>query len=293
MTIQHRTERASSRPMPAGIYALDLARLALFASTSASQVAVIRMVAANGPEARAGAAGGKPSQIAVIPLHGVLTSRSSDSWYSSSRGMDSVRAELAQAAADPSVSTIVLSIDSPGGSVSGTPETAQAVRDAAAQKGVIAIADTLAASAAYWIGSQASRFVVAPSADVGSIGVVAMHQDVSEMYRSFGVNVSVVSAGKYKTELYPFGPLSDEGRAALQSSVDDSYAGFIKAVAEGRKTTQAIVRGGFGEGRTVSASSAVALGMADAVMTMEDLLGSLGAGRTVRAVKRRSALAFA
>jgi ClpP class serine protease len=92
-----------------------------------------------------------------------------------SPGMDAFRASLAQAAANPDVAAIVLDVNSPGGTYAGTPETANAVR-AAAAKPVIAVVDTLCASAAYFIASQAGEVVVTPSGEVGSIGVLAVHR---------------------------------------------------------------------------------------------------------------------
>jgi ClpP class serine protease len=121
----------------------------------------------------AAASSSTPSKIAVIQVQGGQTPRGS--WFGTS--LSGLAGQVRRAAADADVASIVLDIDSPGGTVSGTPEAAAAVRDAAAQKPVIAIANTLAASAAYWIGSQASEFVMAPSADVGSIGAMILHQD--------------------------------------------------------------------------------------------------------------------
>src|SRR5215467_6271108 len=130
--------------------------------------------------------------------------------------MDGIRARLEAAAANPDVSAIVLDVDSPGGTVAGTPETAAAVRRAAEVKPVVAVANSLAASAAYWIASQASSLVVGPSADVGSIGVISAHIDRSKMLEDMGLRVTVVSAGRYKAEGNPFAPLSDEAKANMQ-----------------------------------------------------------------------------
>lgn len=241
----------------------------------------------------AAAAERSAGKIAVIPVQGALTPRGS--WFGTSLG--AIGANVARAAADADVAAIVLDIDSPGGTVSGTMEAAQAVKDAAAQKPVIAIANTLAASAAYWIGSQASEFVMAPSADVGSIGAMVLHQDVSQMLEQYGVKITMIRSEQspLKNEAHPFAPLSDSAAAFLQGRVNDAGAEFIRAVAGGRKTTQTNVRETFGQGRVYGAREAVSRGMADRVATLDQVIGGLVqkfAASAQPARRRRSALAF-
>lgn len=230
-----------------------------------------------------GAAAQAPSSIAVLPMHGSLSPRGS-------YGMEGFRSRLGSAAASPDVGAIVLDVNSPGGTVAGTAETAEAVRQAAAQKPVIAIADSLAASAAYWIGSQASQLWVTPSGYVGSVGVIGMHMDVSQALEKAGVKPTLITSGQYKGELSPFAPLTDAARDNVQSQADQEHENFIRDVSQGRKVSTDTVRNTFGQGRTVSAQRAVDLGMADRVGTMSDVLNSL---RTKSgSVRRRTALAF-
>ena len=161
------------------------------------------------------------------------------------------------------------------------------------------MANTLAASAAYWLASAADEMVVTPSGSVGSIGIVAMHEDVSKALEAEGVKVSIVSAGKYKTEGNPYQPLSVEGRAYLQSQVDQFGGMFVDGVARGRKVSSSQVRNGFGEGRMVLAAGAVRAGMADRVATFDETLarfgarqGPLPAARTVSMERLRRELAL-
>ena len=220
-----------------------------------------------------------PTTISVIKLHGSIVPRGD-------RGMEGFRARLASAANNPDVGAVVLDIDSPGGAVAGTAEAATAVKNLAKIKPVYALADTLAASAAYWIGSQATQLWVTPSGSVGSIGVIGMHMDVSQALEQAGIKATVITAGKHKGEMSPFAPLSESAAANLQGEADAEHANFIKAVAEGRKVSQAAVASDFGQGRVINASRAVSLGMADHVGTMADLLGSL---RTKSGSMRRRA----
>ena len=246
---------------------------------------------AAGPRSRSEPAASPPG-VAVIYMFGALTPRSSSGWYGSTPGMDGVRSALETAAASGEVGSIALVIDSPGGTVAGTPETAAAVRAAAARKPVYAIADTLAASAAYWIGSQASQFFVAPSADIGSIGVFSMHADYSRALSEGGINMTIVKSGlsEFKAEGNPYQPLTPEALAAIQGRVDSACADFIRAVAEGRNVPQSRVKTDFGRGRIVSAREAVAAGMADGVMTTADMLNGMMQKPGARRMSKRASL---
>ncbi|MEY4634804.1 MAG: hypothetical protein RJA55_602 [Acidobacteriota bacterium] len=221
------------------------------------------------------AADGKPAgrkgAVAVIPIHGVIAARASsfEDTSSSGAGLDRFTERLRSALSDPAVGSIVLDIDSPGGSVYGVAEAAAEVLSAREQKKIVAVANHLAASAAYWIGASASEFVVAPSGVVGSIGVFSAHQDLSARMELLGVKTTLISAGKYKTEGNPFAALSDEARGAMQATVDSYYGMFVDGVAKGRGVKAKDVRSGFGEGRVVTADQAVKEGMADKVATLE------------------------
>jgi signal peptide peptidase SppA len=184
-------------------------------------------------------------------------------------------ASVQAAAADPAVGAILIDVDSPGGAVSLIPETAQIVADAALAKPVVAIANTLMASAAYWLASQASEVVITPSGMAGSIGVLAMHADNSARLEQMGVDVSLIHAGQFKAEGNPFQPLTDEARADIQAKVDEFYGMFVDGVAQGRGVAASMVRDGFGQGRVVTAAEAVKAGMADRVATFDQTVEEL------------------
>jgi hypothetical protein len=137
----------------------------------------------------------------------------------------------------------------------------------------------MAASAAYAIAAAASELVVAPSGQVGSIGVFASHEDHSKELERAGVKVSLIRAGKYKTDGNPFEPLSDAARAELQGKVDDFYQMFVKSVAASRRDSQSNVKAGYGQGRCVTAPDAIRMNLADRIGTLDDVLLRLGVAR--------------
>lgn len=234
---------------------------------------------------------GKNGSITVIQVLGILTPRGDFIDISTqTTSMQRLTAAVQTAAADPAIAGIILDIDSPGGSVQGTEEFAQAVFDARQVKPVTAVANSLAASAAYWVASQASELYASPGAEVGSIGVYTIHNDISGALRQDGIAVEIISAGKHKTELAPYGPLSPEARAHVQSTVDQYYASFVAAVARGRGKTLGAVRDGMGQGRTYLPADAKAAGMIDGVATLAQVVGKMQA-RLSRAGGNSSAVA--
>lgn len=216
------------------------------------------------------------SSVAVLPLFGTIFPRagmfSDISGGTSSERFGNQFMELIK---DPTVSAIVIDVDSPGGSVYGVAEVAQKIFDARGTKPVVAVANHQMASAAYWIGTAADEVVVTPSGDVGSIGVFATHKDMSEALAQAGVKVSLIRAGKYKAEGNPYEPLSEEARTSIQDSVNEVYDEFVNAVALHRGVKSAIVKDSFGEGRMVSARQAVALGMADRIGTLDETIARM------------------
>lgn len=226
--------------------------------------------------------------IAMMRLHGTIYPRGGGPLFELF-GLSSAEQfanQFRAAVNDQRIGAIVIDVNSPGGAVSGVDEVSKLIYEARGTKPIVAVANHLMASAAYWIGTAADELVVTPSAEVGSVGVFAAHQDISAMAEREGVKVTLVSAGKYKTEANPYEPLSEEGRASIQARVDDYYDAFVKAVARNRGVGVADVRGGFGEGRVVGARQAVAGGMADRIETLDQTLVRLAKrqkGRTMSA----------
>ncbi|WP_374349171.1 S49 family peptidase [Chitinimonas sp.] len=222
---------------------------------------------------------GKPSgSIAVLPLYGVITQRSSmvdDVCGPTGTSTQAFLAAFRDAMEDETVGTIIIDIDSPGGSVYGVSELASEIAQAAKSKRVVAFANSLAASAAYWIGCAAGEFYVTPGGEVGSIGVWQAHEDWSKAMEQSGVDVTLISAGQYKVEGNPYEPLTDDAKAFLQSRVDDYYTMFTKAVAKGRGVPIDAVRNGMGQGRVLGADEALAEKMVDGIKTFDEVVAMI------------------
>lgn len=218
----------------------------------------------------------RAGDIAVLPLYGVLSQRMNMmTEMSGGTSTEKFGAAFQQAAADPGVGVIVLDVDSPGGSVFGVQELADVLAAHRSGKPVVAVANSLMASAAYWVASQADEVVVTPSGQVGSIGVMRIHEDLSKLAEQKGITVSYITAGAFKGEGEAFRPLTDEARAAMQKAVDAYYGQFVRAVARGRSVTPEAVRDGFGQGRVVGAAEAMRQGMVDRIGTLAETIARL------------------
>lgn len=227
--------------------------------------------------------------LVVVPLHGFLMRRATGlAAIFGARGLVDFQATLGAIAQAPGVKQVVLDIDSGGGSVYGVHETWAAVRALSAIKPVTAVISGLAASGGYWIASAASRILLTPSGEAGSIGVFGVHADMSAFWADKGVQHTVVSAGRFKTEATDLAPLSKDAQAAMQRRVDAHYASFVADVAAGRGVSTDAVRQGYGEGRVLAAEDAKAAGLVDGIQSLDTTLAILSDQLTDQA--RRSEL---
>lgn len=210
------------------------------------------------------------------------------------------RRALRAMAADKDVEAGFLLIDSGGGTLAGTEELGEEVRRFASMKPIAAHADDLMASAALWIGAQASRVTANPTAMVGSIGAVSVVYDTSGKAEADGIKVHVLAsrgAEALKGGGTPGAPITDEHLAHWQGLVDATNEHFLSALAAGRAMPLERVRE-LATGRVWMAEEARTLGLIDAVETAEQsasaVLGMAERGRQpVAATGRPRALAEA
>jgi signal peptide peptidase SppA len=241
---------------------------------SGSAVADAELEAFAGPKS-AGAT--QQGAVAILPVRGVIAHRAG-MLEESSGGVstESLAKSYRQLMADPNVGTIVLDMDTPGGAVAGVHELATEMLATKGTKKVIAVANSLLASAGYWLAAAAADEIVAiPSASVGSIGVASIYIDDSKQRENEGVAVEVFTSAENKAEVLGLGPLSDEAKARRQARVDEAGNWFRADVAKGRGVSVADVRAKFGEGIVFGAKDAKALGLVDRIATMDEVIGRL------------------
>ncbi len=247
------------------------------------------------PAAATATGGNSPGAVGVINITGVIAEHARQvEGVSGPQGTSCERIALAlrQALADPNIGSIVLRIDSPGGSVFGVQALADEIYAARGKKRLVAQANSLMASAAYWIGSAAEEIVASPGSQIGSIGVVALHEDVSAQAEMMGVKYTFIYAGKRKVEGNALEPLTADAQANIQADVDAYYRDFVRAVARNRNVKVSDVVNGFGEAATLKDGQAVASGLADRVATFEETVQRLMRGGGATKNNRRAAAGF-
>lgn len=210
-------------------------------------------------------------RCAVIPVHGVIA-QGLAVIEDSSGVVDSynVAKMIRLAVESPDVDGILYDFDSPGGSVTGTPELAARISAASALKPSLAYTDSLMASAAYWLASQCEGIYASQSAAVGSIGVYMAWLDQSRAMEMAGMKTELFKAGKFKALGLPGTTLTDEARAMLQASVDKIYGWFTAAVRERRDVSDEAM-----QGQVFYADDAAKANLIDAVGSREEALTEL------------------
>lgn len=218
--------------------------------------------------------------VAVIPIEGVL-GKKMNLFMDISGGTSTqmLGQALNNALQDPAIQSILLYIDSPGGAVDGTQEVARLIYAARGEKPIVAYTDGMMASAAYWIGAAADQiFISGDTVEIGSIGVVATHVDVSKAEEVRGTKTTEIVAGKFKRVSSSYQPLSDIGRATIQEQVDHLYSVFVQDVATFRGASPETVIKDMADGRIFLGGQAITNGLVDGQQSFDGLLTQLAAG---------------
>ena len=149
---------------------------------------------------------------------------------------DEVVAAFADAAADPEVRAILFRVDSPGGSPSASETIRHAlIRAKESHKPIFVSMGDVAASGGYWISMNADHIVAQPATLTGSIGVVAGKFVLGGLWDKLGIKWQTLATGENPSMWSSLEPFSKHGRNRLNALLDDTYAAFIKNVAEARK----------------------------------------------------------
>lgn len=211
--------------------------------------------------------------VAIVPIRGPIF-RYANLFTMISGGTSTgiLARDLRAAADDPTIKSILLQIDSPGGQATSIAETANIIRSISESKNVTAYVDGTGASAAYWLASAASEIVVSETALVGSIGTVLT---VFRKRDSEAVEIVSSQSPKKRPDVD-----SEEGRAEFQRIVDDITTVFVESVAKFRGVTVETVLTKFGQGGIKVGAAAVEAGMADRVGSFEKTIAGLSGPST-------------
>lgn len=209
--------------------------------------------------------------VATIHVRGPLTKHGSSAMPASTMN---ARVDVRGALRDDDVKAVLMVFDSPGGNAAGIDDLAQDIAALAAAKPTVAFIEDLGASAAYWAASQAGRVVANRSAFIGSIGVYAVINDLSKAYAMKGIKTYVIKTGEMKGAGIEGTEITDEQLAVFKTEVEAVHDLFVRAVAKGRKISQAKVKE-MADGRVHIAAEALSLGLIDEIGTLDGAFSSL------------------
>jgi signal peptide peptidase SppA len=210
--------------------------------------------------------------FAIIPVHGTLINRFGAS-YGYVTGYNFIRNQHNAAMLDPDVKYIVHDHNSYGGEAAGCFELADEIYDSRGDKPIIAVVDSNCYSASMALASSADKIFVTPSSGVGSIGVVAMHVDMSKMLADWGINITFIHSGDHKVDGNPYEKLDPAVKKEIQAGVDKSRAKFVSLVARNLGLDEKVVYDT--EARTYRAEDALKLGLVHAIAVPSAALQSL------------------
>jgi signal peptide peptidase SppA len=216
----------------------------------------------------------RSGRIAIIPIHGVMLK--GDSSFAGTTSTVRIRRAIRAAIADKTIDAIMLSIDSPGGTVSGAFDLADDIASASGVKPVHAHVEDMAASAAYLAASQASTISATRTSMIGSLGVVTSLVDETGRLEKAGLKVHAVASSDSKAAGHD-GAVTPEMIEEAQRIVNDVNEHFIMAVRNGRGITDSQSRKLFDEpgGEVVLANDAQRSGMIDSVSSLDEAVSKL------------------
>lgn len=232
----------------------------------------------------------RPGGVALLQVSGVIAPKANMFTRVSGGASASVlQAQVASMRDDPRVVSALIEWDTPGGNVFGIPGLASAIAELAAAKPTVSISTGMMASAGYWAGSAANAVYISGLTDMlGSLGVLQTH---TYDPRKAAVQTTEITAGRYKRLASDNQPLTAEGRAYIQSQVDEVYRVFVDAVATHRGVSAEDVLTHMADGRIFIGQQALDAGLADGVMSVEALAEAMATDPGKFASRRRAVFA--
>jgi protease IV len=233
-----------------------------------------------------GVSGGSPGsrQVGLIRVEGVIHSgRSSGGIFGGGdAGAEQLVNLLEKFRDDSSVKSLVIRINSPGGSAAGSQEVYQEIVRARRQgKKIVVSMGDVAASGGYYIASGADRIYADPASLTGSIGVIMETADFHELFGKLGINLGSVKSGKHKDMGTPSRPMTSDERKIMQGLINDVFDQFVTDVSNGRKLPKDYVLK-LADGRVYTGRQALKLKLVDKMGSLRDALDAAAQDAGIR-----------
>jgi len=208
-------------------------------------------------------------RLELVSLDGAITGA-----RASASGAMAVRDRLRELIEDESVKGVLLSINSPGGTVGASKELYQAVKDLSEVKPVVVSMLDQATSGGYYAASSATKIYANAGTLTGSIGVILSGFNAKELFDRVGIQSQTIKTGPYKDIFSPFRELGDPERQLLQDLLQSTYQEFITDVSKGRKLDLEVVRK-LADGRLYTGQQAKDNKLVDAIGTLDMAIADL------------------
>ena len=212
--------------------------------------------------------------VAIVDISGPILGGKKDPFDPKSQAAPAdVVGVINRAAEEADVRSLLVRVNSPGGSVVGSDEIYNALHNV--DKPVVVLMQELAASGGYYVSMGADYIVVNANSLIGSIGVIGQFPDAQGLMDKIGLKVTTIKSGKSKDLGNPFRTMTAEERALFQEIVDETYDRFVRIVADGRNLPEEAVRE-LADGRIYTGANAVELGLADAIGYQKEAVAKAG-----------------
>ncbi|NLH49256.1 MAG: signal peptide peptidase SppA [Myxococcales bacterium] len=214
-------------------------------------------------------------RILILDVEGVIAEWGSTSiFYDHEPTTTVIRRKLEKAAHDERIKAVVLRVNSPGGTVTGSDIVYRDLRKfkERTKLPVVAAFMGVAASGGYYVSCTADTIVAHPTSITGSIGVIMHSFGFAGLFQKIGMESRVIKAGKMKDMGNPFDEMTDEERQILQRIVDESYERFVTVVDEGRPNLNREQVLALADGRILSAADAKRVGLVDQLGDLDDAI---------------------
>jgi protease-4 len=207
----------------------------------------------------------RQSGVAVVEIHGVIGNHVKIPEFS--RLIESV-------SSNKRLRALLLDIDSPGGSATGSEVLHRSIQRVAEEKPVYAYVRGMAASGGYYLACAASKVYSLPTALVGSIGVIYLKPVLEQLLSNIGVDFSVYKSGEFKDMTGFWRGPTDRESAKFQELIDEIFDNFVAVVVQGRSLEESAVRE-IATGEVMTAQRGIGLGLVDEIGDFKDALDAL------------------
>ena len=212
---------------------------------------------------------GTGDAVAIVRVEGAIFSSDDEDDFTTGANSAVVMADLRSAMDDPTVKAILLRVDSPGGSVTGSAQIYELVREI--EKPLIVSMAAVAASGGYYISAPADFIIARPDTVTGSIGVIMTLFNADDFLNEWGIDIINITSGPNKAIGSAWEDLTPEQRGILEAFIDEAYEDFVQIIVDGRNLDEATVRQ-LADGRIYSGRQAQANGLVDELGNLDDAI---------------------